>query len=893
MQHATQYLRPLIEEELIEERVRHIHKKPRRRKCYFLTTQGKRVAASLRNSLFEESIRYRPRSGKVHRLPLSRAYQEERRGSSLLELLTELADVGFVTEMAKGEAIELVTFIQEAPSIRSFYGREEEVAALMKALDSSPVVVVTGIAGIGKSTLGAKLCEAFRNQNSLFWREVRPWDSATDLALRLGVFLKALGRVRLHSFLSGPGTKDLSQLEETLEGDVAGISALLVFDDVHEASEEALNFFSILHRVLKRQEEGPRALILSRSAPTFYKLSEVEVEAAVHEISLRGLDRGSSQELLADQGVTEARRARLVRASGGSPLFLKLLAKSAEVGGGSLRGSLEAYIAQEIEPTLDEGEREGLQLASLYEVPVPSEALLLGARAEVRTLVALRGKNLLDQLADERLVLHDFLRDYFRNSLAFERRAALASMAATWLVQEAEALVGTGRVDEAIPRVENAVAIEPDEPGRLANLDRLGKLRRSVGDYEGAVETYGVVLSGAKDVQLKARTHRRLGDCLRILGRFEEAQREIQKGLALLPQDPSIDAALLLLIMALVKGWSERFNEANEALDRVDAWSQELSGDTMFRIRRAQVMAVHCIANPQRRDFANALEFAREAIELHEAGVEGTFPFQGYGAGALATYLLGQNDEALSLIERGWEAGEASGLLIERGNTLSMKAHILSEGLGEHEEAEQVYNEAFLWAKRTHQVLRIPWYPRLFANLYRRQGRPEDARESLAYHLESAGDVLTEDDIIDGHALMARICVECGDIAAAEEHLAQAERRLSESPSEPGRGAVAWARGVLRGHRGEIDVATTSFEEALSLDLPPFRGFVYQKLSATELSRGELLLDYGRFLASAGKEEEAREVILEALDEAKGRSRKALEDAALEELQTLGASLPE
>ncbi len=57
VQHATQYLKPLLSEALIEERMSHIRKKPRRRKAYFLTAGGRHQAASLRRRLLRHHSR--------------------------------------------------------------------------------------------------------------------------------------------------------------------------------------------------------------------------------------------------------------------------------------------------------------------------------------------------------------------------------------------------------------------------------------------------------------------------------------------------------------------------------------------------------------------------------------------------------------------------------------------------------------------------------------------------------------------------------------------------------------------------------------------------------------------------------------------------------------------
>src|SRR5712691_499363 len=289
VQHVQQYVKPLISEGLVEERTSHVRGQTRRIKVYFLTERGRSQVATLRSALLKESVPLRGGSGEVHPVPLMAIVQGERRGSTLLELLRELESVGSISEAPKETATKVVDFTQEAPRVDRFYGREQEVGQVLGALGQVPIVVVVGMAGAGKTALASKILAMFREKRSVFWREVRPWDTALDLALRLSVFLQALGRPGLHGNLMGPGSKSLSRVEELLAADLEGLDPLLVFDDVHDASPDAAAFLAILLRVLKGHK-GTSALFLSRTIPDFYSRREVLVERSIVEVTLRGLD---------------------------------------------------------------------------------------------------------------------------------------------------------------------------------------------------------------------------------------------------------------------------------------------------------------------------------------------------------------------------------------------------------------------------------------------------------------------------------------------------------------------------------------------------------------------------------------------------------------------------
>src|SRR5207245_8442132 len=152
---------------------------------------------------------------------------------------------------------------QEAPAVDRFYGRVDELASVLHALEGNQVVVATGMTGIGKSTLGAKVCESLRGHRSIVWRTIRPWDTRTDLAGRFAGFLRAHGRLDLGGLLMGPGPKDPARIEDALASDLRGLPAACVYDDVQNASSEAQAFLQLLLREFRRAD-GPALILVSR-----------------------------------------------------------------------------------------------------------------------------------------------------------------------------------------------------------------------------------------------------------------------------------------------------------------------------------------------------------------------------------------------------------------------------------------------------------------------------------------------------------------------------------------------------------------------------------------------------------------------------------------------------
>ena len=863
--HVTQYVKPLMAEELLEVRVSHIRKIPRRRKVYFLTPRGRHGVASLRRTLLNEKVPFKTRAGKIVEIPLSRVYQEERPGSRLLALLGELDASGHIPEVLKEAEAEFVDFTEEAPSIEQLHGREQELQQVLRAMDEADLVVVTGIAGIGKTSLGSKICEEYRGRRSLFWRRVRSWDTAMSLASRLAQFLKALGRPRLYGLLNNPQETELSRVEDLLATELGGLDTVLIFDDVHTATEEAQAFFAMLLNAL-RPLEGVSTLLLSRTVPEFYSRREVELEGRVVEVLLKGLDEVSSRSLLAEVGVDETLAGQYVKASGGSPLFLKMLAKARQPSGRH-PATLEAYIVEEIEPSLREAERRCMQAASLYEVPVPAEGLSLEVGSGTPTLISLERKGLLEHQETGNWIAHDLLRAYFRQGIPGEREAALVDMVVPWLQDEARRVAREGRPADAIPHLENAVLIEVDQSRLAVTLEHLGNLLEEVGDWKRATDAYRGASREAQETAAKARIMEKVADTLVMQGRLREAEREVEEGLELLPPTPTLEAAWLLRQRAIIAANRSDYDRTLKDLERVTGWMSGLPSDPLLQGSLAYLRAGIHRWHPDRLDLTLARVDYEEALSAFEGIGDVEWQALAHKGLARVAFETGGVKEALKHIDEAVALAQEIGHLTGPPYCLREKAYYLLECLGDFETAETLYREAYDLARQTEDQLLLIDFHVHFASLYWRQGRFEEAREALEYFLnEKAGLELNVAERIFEVTWMARLCGLCGDTESAEGYLGEAEKLArTHSSTEMGH-TIAWARGLLHASLGNWAEAESSYRLALNGFPPPRAG----------MTTVDFLLDYGRFLATMGKGEEAKKLFLRALKESERLGREPL-----------------
>jgi len=647
--HVNQYITPLIAGGLAEERTGHVVQRARRRKLYFLTPKGRAEVAVLRGVLLAEPVAVRKKDGGLGTIPLSQLYQEDRRGSSLLGLLAELTAKGSIAQEPSAPASRFVDFTDEAVKLERFYGRDGEVELLHRSLAERPMVVVTGMAGMGKTSLASRVCESFQGERSRFWREIRPWDTGIDLAMRLAGFLKSLGRSALHGVLA-VSAKELGQVEEPLRADLEGLPALFVFDDAHQASEDVQTFLAILLKVLS-SGKGASALVLSRATPTFYSRREVAIDAAVLEVPLQGLDAKSSIALLTDMGVTDPLAGSFVDACGGIPLFLEL------VGRARSRGTpdegwrtLETYIAEQIDPSLEADERACLQTGAFYYVPVSPEGLSLTGDVSRRTLANLHRKGLLTASDAGRYTIHDALRSYFEGTLSGLEKASLSVRVFDWLADQASEAAASGRLPEAIAFLGNGVAIDVDAGRRIVGLNRLGEFRRLTGDYPGAIDAYRAARRD-EGAAATARLNQKIALCMENLGRLEEAEREVVEGLSMIPDSPSPEAAWLIEQRASIAYERQDYPKALDDINRVTEWMAGLPRDAELWGHLANVRGLIHLYDPSRFDPALAEADFLETVEAWREAAYKRGLCLVYNNLFLAALNMGRPEERLSFLD--------------------------------------------------------------------------------------------------------------------------------------------------------------------------------------------------------------------------------------------------
>ncbi len=530
--HVPQYLRPMMALSLVVERSTHVQGGRQRRKAYFLTPQGKNEAARLRGTILNRSIEVEA-DGERRTMTLGEAIRGSFRGVPLLELLQAVEAQGFLRLPKEGvagpAAPSIVDLTREAPVLQYFYGRRGELEQLKGLLAQRPIVVLQGIPGIGKTTLAARLVEEWRGKRHLVWHQMRPWDTAEGLLRRLALFLQATGRPNLARYLQGTTSLDLTSVETILSRDLGGLEALLVFDDLQKASPTVVQVFTLL-RTAMAGLEGPRLLLVTREFLPFYDRRDVQLRGVVGEMELGGLDPEAGRELL---GEDTADAGRVVEAARGHPLLLELIRSGLPLASAEM--DMARFLEEEVYLGLTEGERAIAKVASLYEQPVPAEALLVGGGA-AEDLARLRRRGIVHQVHGDRYQVHDALRDHLRRALTPTEGASLSDRGAATLLRLGTEAQDQGDIAAALGLLQVAADVAPPGPSRGEALRRLGDLRAVTKDLRGALDDYGGALPFAPG-RSAAALHTRIAEAYLALGDVTEALAASERAVKATPRD--------------------------------------------------------------------------------------------------------------------------------------------------------------------------------------------------------------------------------------------------------------------------------------------------------------------------------------------------------------------
>jgi len=327
----------------------------------------------------------------------------------------------YVKNMSSKNAIATV---ETAPKLKYFFGRKEEIRKISEFTSSEThrILVIRGIAGIGKTALISKILALYKEKKNVLYMKVYPYSTLGGLLSKLAEFLQKLGRAKLSNYLAETkGKVEFEGLMSALVADLKDSNLLWIMDDVHYASEEINKIFSPLMDTLDLTDV--KFVMAGRAVPRFYDRRDIRIRKRLDEIVLHGLDKNSCMQLLKYRGIDASHYEKLYSITGGHPLMLELVSPE------SMADATD-FIEKEIIAPLSDLERKALEIATVFRAPFPPKAIMIKGIDEA-TVNKLAGKLLLEK-TDGEYEEHELLRGIFYSRLIVEQKVGYHRLAANY-----------------------------------------------------------------------------------------------------------------------------------------------------------------------------------------------------------------------------------------------------------------------------------------------------------------------------------------------------------------------------------------------------------------------------------------------------------------------------
>lgn len=631
------------------------------------------------------------------------------------------------------------------PEILLFVGRESELTYFQTMLDRSGLAVISGMAGMGKTTLAAVMARRLAAPERTFWHVFHEGEGVESVIWRLAGFLAFRGQDELWRLLQNARLTNgrpppPESLFDYLTQLLRGRDYLLCFDDFQHVDEDPL-----LHQLVEQLRillggGELRMIITTRRIPEF-------VQRVVTFDPLGGMSLADTRQLLEGQEVylSSERLEQLYHYTAGNAQLLSLAVDVLHDAGGAASlldrlidaDNIERYLLDEVDGRLTRDERQVMSaVAVLQGYPAGRNAFeaVLDGRSARRVLRDLADRSLLtvSRVDGERLYTqHAIVRDFYYSSLGRAQRQEMHRRAGQFYRGEGLDLLLAARhyylggsfveaADLATTDVRaNINRGQTQQLGRLlaeledSQLDAMrwaavknaeGQIFLYLGESQPARDAFQAALATLESLPSAAETGRAAARACLGMGELltqqapEEALGWLERGLSLVAGLDNETEAALTLQMGELFMFTGRFDEAREALER--GLAALLPGPSQWRASALENLGA--VAVMARGDVAGAYELAEQALAVSRE-LEDSFRI------ARIKSMLG----SLKQMSDDWPAArhfleEAVAIAERLGNQRIVAQAAMNHGVlltyeGDYEGARRQLNVALAAARRTNQ----------------------------------------------------------------------------------------------------------------------------------------------------------------------------------------------
>lgn len=758
---------------------RHIKGEKSIRKIYSLTASGMEEAGCISRSFGETSVVLIDLEGnqRVSRL---------RDVSTFTSVNVDMLDVALALKgglldcrqlQQQGARTErkLVDMTERMPVVKGFVGRSKELEGLRRSLQSkeTKAVVVSGIPGIGKTTLVAEFLKDWKREHNVFWLKMHEWTGLRGLLIALGEFLSAQGRPALLSSITQAESLDLERIGITLRSEVSGSKGIAVIDDFHKGDEKVREAVKIMFEILIEEDSSLKLILIGRSISAFFDARNSKLSRSVATILVEELDEDSCHQILLHRGIPEIHHGKAMAASRGHPLSLQLFDPASE----STRPSeFYDFVEREVSVSLTPLETGMMTASALARYPLAPDAFLssriaygeesdqssmLQLETDVnRSLISLKEKNLIVEGTYGVIDSHDLLKDFFKKKASGRLKKNVHLALSQFYVDGDSPFSANEAIHHLVEAGDLVSALEVAKLYGDEILERVGPftlhalLETSLASKQKYLREPGFLLLSAEIHEMDGNLDSAL-DALKDIS--SQGGREME---------PMIAEALRLQGNILMRRGD--LEKAQESLVRGKEISSRI-GDARLR------SSISCeLGNLYHR--LGQLKSAKENLEDAMKGAEetGDDVLKGRSLYGIAKLVAAEEryEEAISIEKDAFEVLRQTGALSDQAKILSSMG-VNSDAIGKYEEALKCQDEAYNLAVRAGDVYTQGWASINASATLFKSGRLDEAK----IRIDRANSIATKTGDISMISFLAlmegKLRAEQGDWSSAEDYFSK------------------------------------------------------------------------------------------------------------------------
>ena len=822
---------------------RHIKGEKSIRKIYSLTASGMEEAGRVSKSFGETSVVLIDLEGnqRVSRMRDVSTFTSVKVDmlDVALALKDGLLDCRQLQQQGARTERKLVDMTERMPVVKGFVGRSKELEELRRSLQSKETksVVVSGIPGIGKTTLVAEFLKDWKKEHSVFWLKMHEWTGLRGLLIALGEFLSAQGKPALLSSITKAESLDLERVGLTLRSEVSGSKGIAVIDDFHKGDEKVREAVKIVFEILMEEDSDLKLIVIGRSISAFFDARNSTLSRSVTTVVVGELDEDSCHQILLHRGISEIHHEKALAVSRGHPLSLQLFDPASE----STRPSeFYDFVEREVSVSLTPLEMGIMTASALARYPLAPDAFLssriaygeesgqssmLQLETDVnKSLISLKEKNLIVEGTYGVIDSHDLLKDFFKKKASGRLRKNMHLALSQFYIDGDSPFSANEAIHHLTEADDFASALEVARLYGNEILERVGPftlhafLESSLASKQKYLKEPSFLLLSAEIYGMDGNLDLALGALTSISGQVgREMEPMVVEALRLQGNILSRRGDLEKALESFVKG-KEMATRLGDARLR-SSISCEL-GDLYNRIGQ--------------------LKPARENLEDARRGAEetGDDVLKGRSLYGIAKLVASEEryEEAISIEKDAIQVLRQTGALSDQAKILSsMGAN--NDAIGKYEEAMKCQDEAYDLSVRAGDVYTQGWASINASATLFKSGKLDEAK----MRIDRANIIATK----------------TGDI--------------------PMLSFISLMEGKLRAERGDWTSAENYFSK--SIDLAKKSGHKYYDANWR--------ISIGNFYASHGKKDVALNYLLSAKEICEGNALKDLLDYVSQQISAL------